>query len=138
MAKQQDFARSVWNFVKKKNDQRLKDITQIYIEEGEQLKEYLQEKTPKRTGGLARYGTYSEVHENEGVSASLVAGYTNYKHISLDKDGIPAHFDDKTNLEIAEELSENPKRAAIMSDIKNQIDQTIENVKTRVREVCSK
>ena len=55
MAKQQDFARSVWNFVKKKNDQRLKDITQIYIEEGEQLKEYLQEKTPKRTSKLCPF-----------------------------------------------------------------------------------
>lgn len=138
MAKQRDFARSVWNFVRTKNEQRLQEITQIYIEEGEQLKQYLQETTPKRTGGLARYGTYSEVHENEGVSASLVAGYTNYPHFSMEYNGEPPHFDDKTNLEIVEELSQNPNRAEIMGQIKDHIDQTIQNVRTRVREVRSK
>lgn len=138
MAKQKDFARSVWNFVRKKNDQLLNDITQIYIEEGTQLRQYLQERTPKRTGGLARYGTYSEIHENEGVSASLVAGYTNYPHFSMEYNGEPAHFDEKTNLEVVKELENNPNRADTMREIKEQIDQTIENVKARVREVRSK
>lgn len=134
MARQSKWNKSFW----KKMDhlQNLNDnaILNIMTEELGKVEDVMVNETPVRFGGLLQSHYTYITSTPHGYSGR--AGYERTQHINLDPNLKPGQsmYDDETNPEVMESLSNVPKRAEQVQTIQDAMLQYRDNCRERIKE----